>query len=126
LAAGLHRLGEFEVFMASTHEVTKHAERTAHGPHIALLGSVAIVFALLTTSDRMLPADVTLPAAVMLLFGLAAILAVMAWRQSPDLTPARLNYWDVAGALVLIGIALSALIEPEQIVRLVEGADRKP
>jgi len=60
----------------------------------------------------------------MLLFVLAAAVALVAWRR-PALGP-RLTYWDVAGALTLSGLCVAAAVEPEQMVRLVAGTDRSP
>ena len=51
--------------------------------------------------------------------------ALVAWRRPRRRGP-RLTYWDVAGALTLIGICVAAAIEPEQMVRLVAGTDRTP
>ncbi len=111
--------------MANTSDVAKPARRAVRGPHVAFLGSVLLAFFLLAMPGHTLPPDLAMPAAVTLLFGLAALVAVAAWRHPRSIT-SGLNYWDVAGALVLIGIALSALIEPEQMVRLVETDSRRP
>ena len=111
--------------MTSTHDVTRQTRQAGRGPLVAFLGSVLLAFVLLAMAGRILPTDLTTPAAVTLLFGLAAVAAVAAWRL-PQPMRMHPSYWDVAGALVLIGIALSALIEPEQMVRLVEADGRRP
>ena len=100
---------------------------SASGPHIVLAGALATVVAaaaVLTPLDPSLAKDLLLPAASMLLFVLAAAVAVVAWRR-PARGP-RLTYWDVAGALTLIGLCVAAAVEPEQMVRLVAGTDRIP
>lgn len=112
--------------MASTHDFVRRATRPVRGPHIAFAGSVLLVFITLAMSGRVLPPDLITPLIVTLLFGLAAFAAIAAWRKPHRLAPAQLNYWDVAGALLLIGVGLSALIEPDQMVRLVEGNNPRP
>ncbi len=57
-------------------------------------------------------------------FVLAALVALLAW-QRPAQGP-HLSYWDVAGAFTLIAIAVAALVEPDQMIRIVAGADRHP
>jgi drug/metabolite transporter (DMT)-like permease len=112
--------------MASAHDLARQDKRPARGPQVAFIASVLAIFGILMVSGRALPPDLVTPVIVSLLFGLAAIVAIAAWRNPRRLTATQLNYWDVAGALVLIGMALSALIEPEQMVRLVEGDHRDP
>ena len=111
--------------MASTHDLVRQTKRSARGPHIAFVASVLLVFAVLAVSGRALPQDLVTPLIVTLLFGLAALVAIAARRKRRP-APAQLTYWDVAGALVLIGVGLSALIEPEQMVRLVAGNEPAP
>ena len=46
--------------------------------------------------------------------------ALVAWvRCSTD--EYDVTFWDVAGAIALIGIGTAALVEPDQLVRLVAG-----
>ena len=111
--------------MTSIHDVKRQTRQAGRGPLVAFLGAVLAAFVLLAMAGRILPADLAAPAAVTLLFGLAAVAAVAA-RRPPQPMRMHPSYWDVAGALVLIGIALSALIEPEQMVRLVENDSRAP
>jgi hypothetical protein len=71
-------------------------------------------------STAVLPPDAVMPLVATLFFGFAALFALRAWqRGQPD--PERVTYADVAGALILIGTCAAATIEPEQLVRLVEG-----
>ena len=51
---------------------------------------------------------------------LAAVLAVFAWRHRRT-DPNSLTYADVAGALTLIGLCAAAMIDPDQMVRLIES-----
>ena len=56
----------------------------------------------------------------MLLFVLATVFALVAWiRCSTD--EYAVSYRDVAGALAFIGIGAAALVEPNELVRLVAG-----
>ena len=68
--------------------------------------------------------DALLPGLSTLFFILAAAVALIAWQRP---MPARhFSYWDAAGILTVIGIGMAAAVEPEQMVRLVAGADRSP
>ena len=82
---------------------------------------VVLVFAL--TSGTISP-DLVMPVVATTLFALAGVSAVLAWQLGGAAT--RLTYWDVAGALTFIGIVLAALIDPEQMVRIAEGTERRP
>jgi hypothetical protein len=71
-----------------------------------------------------LPTDALLPAICILFSALAGVAAAVAWfRPHPVAGP--FTYWDVAGMLILIGVCAAAAIEPDQMVRLVEG-NRQP
>jgi hypothetical protein len=68
--------------------------------------------------------DALLPGLSFGFFILAAAVALIAWQRP---LPARqFSYWDAAGVLTAIGIVITAAVEPEQMVRLVAGADRTP
>jgi hypothetical protein len=94
--------------------------RPTVGPQIALSAALAVAVAGAALVNRLLPADALLPAVCLLLYLLAALIALIAWhRPSP---PRLLSYRDVAGVLTFIGICVSTQVEPEQLVRLVAGA----
>lgn len=97
---------------------------SASGPHIVFAGALAAVVAAAAVLAPSLSKDHLLPATSVLLFVLAAAVALVAWRR-PARGP-RLTYWDVAGALTLIGLCVAAAVEPEQMIRLVAGTDRTP
>jgi len=65
--------------------------------------------------------DHTMPLVATLLFALAGIATLVAWRRGP-MNRHRPTYWDVAGALTFIGIGAAALIDPEQMMRLLAAA----
>jgi hypothetical protein len=46
------------------------------------------------------------------LFAVAALIAISAWLARASNPPDRPGYWDVAGALTLIGIGVAALVDP--------------
>jgi len=90
------------------------------GPQVALTGALAVVLAVATLVHRTLPGDALMPAVSLLFFVIAAVVALFAWRRpSPE---RQFCYSDVAGVLIFIGIFIAAQVEPEQMVRLVEGA----
>lgn len=59
------------------------------------------------------------PAVAASLFVSAAILATLGWRQRKA-KPAHVTYWDVSGALTLIGCAAAMMTEPESIMQVFE------
>lgn len=91
------------------------------GPSLTFFAAIAATAAVAGTAARALPADYVLPLTSASLFVLAAVVAVFGWRQRKAREQAALTYWDVAGALTLIGICAAALVEPEQMVRVMLG-----
>lgn len=113
--------------MAITDPANRLAHRSdarAQGPRVVFAAVILIAFAGSTVSTTILPRDLVLPAVSTLFFVLAAAVALVGWacRQASERAP--LTYWDVAGVLTFVGIFAAALIEPDQLVRLVEGAHR--
>jgi hypothetical protein len=102
---------------------TRSAPSTS-GPNIVFVGALTAVVTAAAVLDQSLPRDQLVPMISTMLFALAAGVALIAWlRPIPSRCP---SYWDVAGGLTFIGICIAALIEPEQMVRLVTEVDRKP
>ena len=66
------------------------------------------------------PKDLALAAISSTFFAFAAFVALIAWRLDQADNKA-LSYWDVAGALTLIGICAATLMDSDQLVRLVES-----
>jgi hypothetical protein len=92
---------------------------SSRGPKLAFAATVVLAGAILVAG--LAPGDLTMPAVSVLLFVLAAIFALVAWvRCSTD--EYDVTYWDVAGAIALLGICTAALVEPHQLVGLVQGA----
>lgn len=90
------------------------------GPRGAFLAAVAVIA--LTIGGGVIPNDLLMPAVSTLLFVLAAIFALVAWiRCSTD--EYRVTYWDVAGAVALVGTCTAALIEPDQMLRIIAASN---
>jgi uncharacterized membrane protein len=87
---------------------------------LALLACLAASAFAISTQSR----DVVMPLVSTLFFILAGLIALLAWTYHRASSQNQVTYWDVAGALVLIGICVSATIEPDQLVRLLERNPR--
>jgi hypothetical protein len=70
----------------------------------------------------LLPTDALAPAVCTLLFALGAATAAFALLRRRD--QARTAWLDIAGMLTFVGVAVSILIEPDQMVRLVTLSDQ--
>jgi hypothetical protein len=71
---------------------------------------------------NVVPADALAPAIVTLLFVVAAMTAGFALICRRDRF--RIMWFDLAGSLTFIGVVLSVLIEPDQMVRLFALSDQ--
>ena len=80
----------------------------------ALLAGLAI--------RHMVPADALAPAAVTLLFAAAAAAAGLALLCRAG--EFRTMWFDLAGSLTFIGVVLSVLIDPDQLIRLFGASDQ--
>lgn len=112
--------------MAITNSAKDYGRRRRHGswngPRVAFLATVALTGAFIFTG--LIPDNLLMPAIATLLFVLATVFALVAWiRCSTD--EYEVTYWDVAGAVTLIGICTATLVEPDQLVRFVAGAHGK-
>jgi hypothetical protein len=93
-------------------------------PRNLFVAAIFMAAALWIAAAFTLPSDLVLPLVSAYLFISAVLMALMAWQRGRVRDPHQITYWDVAGALTLIGICVTALVEPDQMVRLVEGAHR--
>lgn len=100
-----------------THNVAP-AQRPALGPSVAFFAALAGAGFLALATARALHWDYAEPFAVSALFVFAAAAAIAGWRRRRATASPSVTYWDVAGALTLLGIAAAALIEPEQMMRV--------
>ncbi len=81
---------------------------------VALIAAVVI--------RNVVPADALEPAVVTFLFAVAAMTAGFALLCRRDRF--RIMWFDLAGSLTFIGIVLSVLIEPDQMIRLFTLSDQ--
>jgi hypothetical protein len=93
----------------------------AHGPALAFGATVVAAFAVLVLPIPALSKDIVLPLVSSLFLAGAAAIALLAWSRGRTSDSPHLTYWDVAGALTLIGICAGALIEPDQLLRIVRN-----
>lgn len=96
------------------------------GPQLAFFAAVLLGAGVLAYSATSLSPDAAFPLLSVVLFGSAVLVALPAWRRSAPAPRAAVTYWDVAGALVLIGIFAGAMVEPDQMVRLMGDASGEP
>ena len=82
-----------------------------------LFAGILLVALLATVGIRnVVPVDALAPAIVTLLFAVAALTAGFALLCRRD--QFRIMWFDLAGSLTFIGVVLSVLIEPDQMVGL--------
>lgn len=100
-----------------------HASRSDHpsiswGPPAILAGAIAIAGVTWFYVSRNHAAEMLLPAIATLFFALAAVVGAIAWNR---VTTQSVNYRDVSGLLVLLGIGVAAAIEPDQMIQLMQA-----
>ena len=82
-----------------------------------LFAAILLIALIATLGIRnAVPADALAPAIVTLLFGVAAMTAGFALICRRDRF--RTMWFDLAGCLAFVGVVISVLIEPDQMVRL--------
>ena len=69
-----------------------------------------------------MPAEALAPAIVTLLFAVGAVTAGFALLCRRDRF--RIMWFDLAGSLTFVGVVISVLIEPDQMVRLFALSDQ--
>jgi drug/metabolite transporter (DMT)-like permease len=99
-----------------------HTEGHVPGPLLALTGAIAAVVVVAAMYGQALTPDALVPVTSMTFFVLAAAIALVAWRRPQP--KRQFSYWDAAGILTFIGIAMGATVEPDQMVGLVAGTAR--
>jgi Na+/melibiose symporter-like transporter len=114
-----------EEMMATTRDLTKTFEsrdqRLMGGPALIFIAAVAATAIAAGFAARAMSTDVVLPLVSASLFVFAAAIALAAWPQRKAHRQAGPTYWDVAGALTLIGICAAALVDPDQMVGVMFG-----
>jgi hypothetical protein len=88
-----------------------------------LFAGILLVSLIATVGIRnVVPVDALAPAIVTLLFAVAALTAGFALLCRRDRF--RIMWFDLAGSLTFIGVVLSVLIEPDQMIRLFALTDQ--
>jgi len=104
-------------------QIVRTADRAPSAPGKELTAGVLLAAVLTTLAIRnLVPADALAPAIVTLLFVGSAVTAAAAWLCRGHRL--RTMWFDLAGSLTFIGVVISALIEPEQMVRLFTLSDQ--
>ena len=94
--------------------------RRWHGLAIALAGAVAAAAAAFIAASFLLPAPLVFPLTGAALVFSAASFALIAWASPAEVGASRLVFWDISGALAVIGLCAALFGEPEQVVALLD------
>ena len=102
----------------------RSSDHTGVGPELTFAAATLAVVSAWGALKMTAPPDLILPVVTSLVLLFASAIAIVAWRHR-TMDQEAVTYWDVAGALTLIGLCLSATIEPDQLLRLVQdGSDK--
>jgi hypothetical protein len=97
----------------------RRTSEPAIGPQLVLTGALAAVLIVTALFRHTMSNDALLPSVCMSFLVLAAAVSAFGWtRPASD---RNFSYWDAAGVLTFIGIVIGAMVEPDQLVRLVAG-----
>jgi hypothetical protein len=121
--AGRQEKGNVMTSLGPTRIRTQTAPPTA-GPAVVLVGALTGVLVWAALFQESLTPHALLSASSLLLFALAAAVALIAWRR--PMPHRQFSYWDAAGALTFIGLCVAAAVEPERMIEIVAGTDRHP
>ncbi len=100
--------------------------RALSGPDYAFALAIVAALIVFLATRHLLSVDAALPLVAAFLFVAAGITGVLALIDAgPPAHGRQVTFLDATGALVLIGIGVAALVEPEQVAGLVETANRK-
>jgi hypothetical protein len=104
-------------------QIVRAADRAsaAHGKE--LMAGILLSALIATLAIRnLVPPEALTPAIVTLLFAVGAAAAGAAWLCQADRF--RILWFDLAGSLTFIGVVISVLIEPDQLISLCSVSDR--
>jgi hypothetical protein len=90
-----------------------------HGLAITLGAAIAAASAALIVALFLLPPAMVFPVTGLALVLAAATFAAIAWASPPEVGN-RLVFWDIAGAMTVLGLCAALLGEPEQAIALIE------
>jgi hypothetical protein len=108
---------------ADRDQIVRTNGHDSSAPTRELMAGILLVTLIVTLGIRQLvPAEAMVPAIVTLLFAGSAVTAglALACRRGR----LRTMWFDLAGGLTFVGIVVSVLIEPDQLVRLFSASDR--
>lgn len=104
-------------------QIDRAIDRAPPAPGKELVVGILLAVLLATVTIRnLVPAEALAPAIVTLLFAMAAATVGAAWMCRARRF--RILWLDLAGSLTFVGIAISVLIEPDQIAGLVTLSDQ--
>jgi hypothetical protein len=104
-------------------QIIQASDRAPSARGKELFAGILIVALIAALGIRnVVPADALAPAIVTLLFAIAAVTAGFALLCRRDRL--RIMWFDLAGSLTFIGVVLSVLIEPDQMIRLLTLSDQ--
>ena len=97
-----------------------------HGPEIMFSAAVLASFAVLAFATlAAFPGHFALPVTSTLLLASAGLAALIARLRESGPGGGRVTYWDVAGALTLIGISAGTLVDPDHLLRIIDSPPRE-
>jgi hypothetical protein len=109
-------------FLDRSH-IVRTADRASSALGKELMAGVLLAALIATLAIRnLVPPDALAPAIVTLLFAVAAATAGAAWLCQAGRF--RIMWLDLAGSLTFIGVVISVLIEPDQLIRLCGVSDQ--
>ena len=97
---------------------------SATAPTAVLTGALAASLIFAAVMQGSVPRDALIATTATLILALAGAIALLAWLR--PLPPRHFTYWDAAGVLTFIGICAAALMEPDQLVRVMATASTEP
>jgi len=95
------------------------------GPKFTLAIALILGILLFGSSMWFLPHPIVLPVLSVAAICGAIIVAMIAWLSTRQETAMDLSYWDVVGAMTMIGICAALLSDPEQAIPLLEQRQNK-
>ena len=104
-------------------QIVRTADRAsaAHGKEL-MAGVLLAALVMALAIRNLVPADALAPAIVTLLFAIGAATAGLALFCRAG--QFRVAWFEIAGSLTFIGVVLSVLIEPDQLMRLCGTSDQ--
>jgi hypothetical protein len=109
-------------FIERSQIVRRHPPSRSGRPKELFAAAMVLALTVAMVLRTMLSLDALAPAVATLLFVLAAAAAGGALLCRGDRL--RMTWFDVAGVLTFVGVAITILIEPDQMVRLVTYSDQ--